>query len=142
MNSSRQNKAPQWGISLENSFAWLLVVVFLIATVLTMFEPVSIWFEQRSRIAELQQQVSADSEALAEIQANIERWSDPAYIEAQARQRLLYVYPGDISYLIVNDVTVDEIDRTVAPKTVGATEINWVDALVGSYAAAAVGENE
>jgi hypothetical protein len=120
---------------------WLVAVGVAILAVITLFEPVSIWFEQRSRIAELQQQVTSDTEALAEIRANIERWSDPAYIEAQARQRLLYVYPGDISYLIVNDVTVDEIDRTVAPKTVGATEINWVDALVGSYAAAAVGEN-
>ena len=120
---------------------WLVGVGLAILAVITLFEPVSIWFEQRARISELQHQVTADTEALAEIRANIERWSDPAYIEAQARQRLLYVYPGDISYLIVNDVTVDEIDRTVAPKTVGATEINWVDALVGSYAAAAVGEN-
>ncbi|MEY5017383.1 MAG: hypothetical protein RL431_432 [Actinomycetota bacterium] len=141
MNSSRQAKTPQWALSLESSFVWLVAVGVAILAVITLFEPVSIWFEQRSRIAELQQQVTSDTEALAEIRANIERWSDPAYIEAQARQRLLYVYPGDISYLIVNDVTVDEIDRTVAPKTVGATEINWVDALVGSYAAAAVGEN-
>lgn len=141
MNSSRQAKTPQWALSLESSFVWLVGVGLAILAVITLFEPVSIWFEQRARISELQQQVTADTEALAEIRANIERWSDPAYIEAQARQRLLYVYPGDISYLIVNDVTVDEIDRTVAPKTVGATEINWVDALVGSYAAAAVGEN-
>jgi hypothetical protein len=141
VNSSRQAKTPQWALSLESSFVWLVGVGLAILAVITLFEPVSIWFEQRARISELQQQVTADTEALAEIRANIERWSDPAYIEAQARQRLLYVYPGDISYLIVNDVTVDEIDRTVAPKTVGATEINWVDALVGSYAAAAVGEN-
>lgn len=141
MNSPRQPKAPQWALSLESSLLWLVAVVIAILAVVILFEPVSIWFEQRAKIAELEQQVTADTEALAEIQANIERWSDPAYIEAQARQRLLYVYPGDISYLIVNDVTVDEIDRTVAPKTVGTTEINWVDALVGSYAAAAVGEN-
>lgn len=141
MSSPRQSKAPQWALSLESSLWWLGAVAAAVLAVITLFEPVSIWFEQRAKIAELQQQVTEDTEALAEIQANIERWSDPAYIEAQARQRLLYVYPGDISYLIVNDVTVDEIDRTVAPKTVGTTEINWVDALVGSYAAAAVGEN-
>ena len=28
---------------------------------------------------------------------------DPAYIEAQARERLYYVFPGDISYLVVGD---------------------------------------
>ena len=38
-----------------------------------------------------------------ELEAEIARWDDPAYIEAQARDRLYYVFPGDRSYLVVGD---------------------------------------
>lgn len=142
MTDPRATRQPLWGRSLENSFFWIVVVVISILAVVSLFGPVQIWFEQRARLATLQQQVEENTAAVAKIQADIDRWSDPAFIETQARQRLLYVYPGDISYLVINDVQVEAVPTTVAPKTVGATDINWVDALMASYAAAAVGGTE
>lgn len=119
---------------------WLVVLGVLIAAVYVLFEPVQIWFQQQVRIGELRAEVTRSQAAVAEMQEDLERWGDRAFVEAQARQRLLFVYPGDVSYLIVNDITVDEgvnVDATAAVKT---TDINWVDALVGSYIAAAVPE--
>ena len=119
---------------------WLGVLGVLVVAVYVLFEPVQIWFQQQVRIGELRAEVTTSKAAVAAMQEDLERWGDRAFVEAQARQRLLFVYPGDVSYLIVNDITVDESAAVDASATVRTTDINWVDALVGSYIAAAVDE--
>lgn len=108
--------------------------------VINLVGPIQIWFEQQVRIAELRAQVDDATASLASAQAELTRWSDRAYVEAQARQRLMYVYPGDISYLVVNDVNAKPAKSTEVLTTVQATDINWVDAFLQSYAFAATTE--
>lgn len=127
-----------WSRQLERSGMWLGILVVVLVAVLVLFEPVQIWFQQQARLGELRAEVTKSKAAVASMQEDLERWGDKAFVEAQARQRLLFVYPGDVSYLIVNDISVDEnvaVDASVAVRT---TDINWVDALVASYIAAAV----
>lgn len=132
--------AELWARQLERSGLWLGVLGVLVVAVYVLFEPVQIWFQQQVRIGELRAEVTTSKAAVAAMQEDLERWGDRAFVEAQARQRLLFVYPGDVSYLIVNDITVDESAAVDASATVRTTDINWVDALVGSYIAAAVDE--
>ena len=117
---------------------WLGILAVIIVAVFVLFEPVQIWFQQQIRIAELQAEVAKSTAEVSAMQEDLKRWGDKAYVEAQARQRLLFVYPGDVSYLIVNDITVTESVSVDASAAVRTTDINWVDALVGSYIAAAV----
>lgn len=117
---------------------WLGILAVIIVAVFVLFEPVQIWFQQQIRIAELQAEVAKSTAEVSAMQEDLKRWGDRAYVEAQARQRLLFVYPGDVSYLIVNDITVKESVSVDASAAVRTTDINWVDALVGSYIAAAV----
>jgi hypothetical protein len=118
-------------------------VLVVLLGVFTLYEPVSIWVEQQIQIASLQKEVEQAKATLAESQANIERWSDRSYIEAQARSRLMFVYPGDISYLVVNDVTADDETAKAAKSEVIATDINWLESFLRSYAlAASVGGKE
>lgn len=117
---------------------WLGILAVIIVAVFVLFEPVQIWFQQQIRIAELQAEVAKSTAEVSAMQEDLKRWGDKAYVEAQARQRLLFVYPGDVSYLIVNDITVKESVSVDASAAVRTTDINWVDALVGSYIAAAV----
>lgn len=119
---------------------WAGILVIIVVAVLVLFEPVQIWFQQQIRIAELQAEVKHSRAAVSAMQEDLKRWGDRAYVEAQARQRLLFVYPGDVSYLIINDVTVKDSVEVDASAAVRTTDINWVDALVGSYIAAAVNE--
>lgn len=119
---------------------WLGVLVVIVMAVFVLFEPVQIWFEQQNRIAQLHAEVAKSKAEVSAMQEDLKRWGDKAFVEAQARQRLLFVYPGDVSYLIINDITVKDevaVDATAAVQT---TDINWVDALVGSYIAAAVNQ--
>ena len=41
-----------------------------------------------------------------ELEHQLERWQDPAYVQAQARDRLGYVMPGETPYVVVDPETV------------------------------------
>ena len=61
--------------------------------------PFKIWLAQRGQIADLQAQTKAQEQHVAALQAQQQRWNDPAYIEQQARLRLHYVLPGEKAYV-------------------------------------------
>jgi hypothetical protein len=108
-----------------------------VVAIVNLWQPVQIWFEQQARLAELDREVATARATLAEAQADMMRWTDRAYVEAQARERLMFVYPGDISYLVVNDVDAKPAKSDEVVGTVQTTDIDWIDAFVQSYAFAA-----
>lgn len=122
---------------IQRSGTVIIGIIIAFAAVANLWDPVQIWFEQQARLAELDREVAAARATLAEAQADMERWTDRAYVEAQARQRLMFVYPGDISYLVVNDVDAKPAKSDEVLGTVQTTTIDWVDAFVQSYAFAA-----
>jgi cell division protein FtsB len=95
-------------------------------------------------IVEQQQQVAALEKALADkkkdvstLKSDIDRWSDPAYIVAQARDRLIYVYPGDLTYLVIDDgKTVTTDDGAPISKTIQTTRVDWLRSLLSSVVTA------
>jgi cell division protein FtsB len=125
---------------LQRSGSVIVGLIIVVVAVVNLWQPVQIWFEQQARIAELDREVAAARATLAEAQADMMRWTDRAYVEAQARQRLMFVYPGDISYLVVNDVDAKPAKSDEVLGTVQTTAIDWVDAFVQSYAFAAAPE--
>lgn len=122
---------------IQRSGVVVIGVIIAIAAIVDLSPPIQIWFEQQAKLAQLEKDVAAARANLAEAQADMKRWSDRAYIEAQARERLMFVYPGDISYLVVKDVEVKSVDPDEVLTTVQTTEIDWVDAFMQSYAFAA-----
>jgi cell division protein FtsB len=122
---------------IQRSGAIIVGLIIAVAAVVDLSHPVQIWFEQQARLAELDKEVAAARATLAEAKAEVERWSDRAYVEAQARERLMFVYPGDISYLVVNDVDAKPTKSDDVLGTVQRTSIDWVDAFLQSYAFAA-----
>ena len=122
---------------LRRSGSVIVGIIIAIVAIVNLWQPVQIWFEQQARIAELDREVAAARATLAEAQADMMRWTDRAYVEAQARERLMFVYPGDISYLVVNDVDAKPAKSDEVLVAVQTTTIDWVDAFVQSYAFAA-----
>ena len=45
------------------------------------------------------------------LRAELEDWEDPAFVVAQARSRLHFVFPGEVGYVVLG-----EDDRPVAPE--------------------------
>jgi cell division protein FtsB len=70
------------------------------ALVLTLAYPAQRYLAQQSQISELEQERAAQLERIAALEERKQKWNDPAYVKAQARQRLQYVLPGEVAYVI------------------------------------------
>lgn len=128
------------GIRLSGFMAIMLGLVVLAAFVLV--PTVATFVEQRQRIAALAAAVQVTEAEVAELERERERWSDPAYITTQARERLYYVQPGEVVYLVDNDLDAADLPatQTDVPEDVARTQTDWMAQLVRSVAGAGLAE--
>ena len=73
--------------------------------------PLNRYFASRSALNGAAQQLQSDKHQLGELKKQIAKWSDPGYIERQARTRLQYAMPGDTTYIVVDHGQANEIDQ-------------------------------
>ncbi|MBX9471457.1 FtsB family cell division protein [Microcella sp.] len=129
--------ATPWFRSLQISGFTVAVFVLIVAALVILAPSLRLLVEQQQEIAALEQRVIDQQAVVDELQTEIDRWQDPAYIEAQARNRLLYVYPGDISYLVIDDgLTAESSDGTPVSDEIQTTRIDWTRALLSSIVTA------
>ena len=129
--------ATPWFRSLQISGFTVAVFVLIVAALVILAPSLRLLVEQQQEIAALEQRVIDQQAVVDELQTEIDRWQDPAYIEAQARDRLLYVYPGDISYLVIDDgLTPQSSDGTPVSDEIQSTRIDWTRALLSSIVTA------
>ncbi|WFR84812.1 septum formation initiator family protein [Arthrobacter sp. Y-9] len=76
-----------------------LGLVMLAITVL-LAPTVKNWWDQRQQIAQLQEDIRNKQADQDELQKQIVRWHDPAYVQQQARDRINMVMPGEIGYWV------------------------------------------
>ncbi len=128
-----------------------LIAVIVLGT-FVISQDVQIYLDQRRQIVEMEQSIALAEEAVSEMQAERDRWQDPVYIRSQARDRLYYVLPGEVSYLVMNSEGMDFSDTSgtlgaVLAEKRNADEIsleakaaqeNWVDSIVESVLRAAL----
>ncbi len=74
------------------------VAVMLIASYTT---SVHAWWQQRSEIAALEAQNRQSEAEITELEDQQRRWSDPAYVRQQARERFGWVMPGEVGYRVI-----------------------------------------
>jgi len=122
-----------WLRSLRFSGFSLLMLVILVLFVVVLAPSLKTLIQQQQQIAALQDEVVGQQDDVDALQGDVARWSDPAYIEAQARDRLLYVYPGEYSYLVMGD-SADEAAPGAAPisDTLQMPQVDWVAAMTSS----------
>jgi cell division protein FtsB len=85
--------------NLTGRAAVLALVVCLLA--ISMAYPLREYLSQRGDIVQYRAQVAEQQKRVAELRIQHKRWSDRAYVEAQARERLHYVMPGETSYVVL-----------------------------------------
>lgn len=116
---------------------FLLLTLVAVLIVFLAAPTTKIWLEQRAEIAALEQSI-ADMEAeQASLEDRVDQWSDETYVKQQARDRLLYVMPGERSYLVVG---AEEMEGAVVDSSAAQVEAEkpaWVDALWDSVVASA-----
>jgi cell division protein FtsB len=77
----------------------LLVVIGLFGFSLV-FPTLRLYMAQQVQTAQLKAQVEAAEKVSEELAAQLARWDDPAYVKAQARQRLSFAMPGDRTFRV------------------------------------------
>ena len=108
----------------------LLTVLFIAA--LIMAQPLQLLLEQQNDITQAQQQLAQEQQRQQDLETQLERWEDPAYVQQQARERFNMVMPGERKYLVIDDETEPaEPEPTVATLDEDL-EMGWADRLWGS----------
>jgi cell division protein FtsB len=126
-----------WFRNLQLSGFTVTVFLLIVAALVVLAPSLRIAVEQQQEITELERLVAEQQAAVEDLEIEIDRWQDPAYIEAQARGRLLYVYPGDISYLVIDDGPMAESDNgQPISDEIQTTRIQWTRALLSSFVTA------
>lgn len=115
------------------------VVIMLGLVVLGTFvlvPTVGTYMDQRQQIQALQNAVQISQSEVDDLQMQRDRWSDPAYIRTQARERLGYTFPGEVVYLIDNDLPASATpqEQDDVSEDVGQTQTDWMAQLVRSIA--------
>lgn len=93
----------------------MLLVLVSVGAFITVAIPFQQWFEQRSRLAELQSQLDGFEAEIAQKQAEVSRWADPAFVRSQARDRLHYVLPGEVGYIVLEAEEAPAVAQVVQP---------------------------
>lgn len=116
----------------------MVVLVLIVAGVVVLSPTLSILAEQQQEIATLEAALQESEEAVVSLEAQRERWRDPAFVETQARERLLFVYPGDITYLVIDDVgEPEDTEELEVSQDIVRSSTDWREALLASYLVAA-----
>ena len=87
----------------------LFVVVAMLAVAYTW--PVKEYLRQHGELARLRAASTATQARVDALQAQKRRWADPAYVQAQARERLHFVLPGETAFVVLQP------DRPAQPQT-------------------------
>ena len=126
--------------------------VLVVLAIFSLAPQVQIWYEQQVQIADLEKQNAATKASLSQMKQDLKRWDDPAYVRAQARDRLYYVMPGEISFLVMGAENIDPSDAsgtveaalaasrntTELSSKVSSTKSNWTKNLVDTVVRAGV----
>ncbi|MGH3689404.1 MAG: FtsB family cell division protein [Microbacterium sp.] len=118
------------GIRLSAFSVIMLSLVVLGAWVLV--PTLGTFIDQRQKIAALEASVQVSEDQIAALVSERERWNDPAYITTQARERLYYVKPGEVVYLIDNDLDPAALPREQEPvsDTLEEKPADWMPQLL------------
>lgn len=81
--------------------AVLMVVVAVL--VVSYASSMRAYLQQRGHINDLRDQIAHSQSDITRLEREKRRWDDKAFVQAQARDRLGWVLPGETSYQVIGD---------------------------------------
>jgi cell division protein FtsB len=135
-----ERRVGLWLGSVRISGVTILALALVILGVGILGPQINVLVEQRRDVADLEQLVREKEMAIDDLEKQRARWEDPAYIRAQARERLFYVMPGEISFIVISDVPIVERPLEKPSTAVQSTESDWVRGLFNSVMVAGLSD--
>ena len=140
--TARSVDVREWasGIRLSAFSVIMLSLVVLGAWVLV--PTLGTFIDQRQKIAALEQSIQVSEDQITALQKERDRWNDPAYITTQARERLYYVKPGEVVYLIDDDLDPAALPQEQGPvsDTLEETPSDWMPQLLRTLTSAGLSD--
>lgn len=65
--------------------------------------PLRAWYDQHTRRSALEQESAELRTSIDDLETELRLWDDPIYVRAQARERLGFVLPGEVGYVVVDE---------------------------------------
>ena len=138
-----ESAAGSWLRGFRMSGFTLTILFLMISGLIVLAPSLKVLVEQRGQIAELERQNAEAESTVAGLQEEVDRWSDPSFLKAQARDRLLYAFPGDITYLVIDDaVPVQDGDGLPISDEIQTGQVDWVRSVLGSVMSAGLSDPE
>jgi cell division protein FtsB len=109
----------------------------VILLVVLLASPIQRYLTSRSELSGAAQQLRDDRQQLAELNRQKALWSDPGFIQQQARARLQYAMPGDTVYVVVDKGQKSDIEKSAGTTGKKAAGPGWNNRLMDSVRAAA-----
>ncbi len=90
--------------------------------------------EQRRHIDSLEDSISDSRQAIADLEREKRRWRDDAYVEAQARARFAFGFPGEIGYHVLDEdgEPLDPQSTLDDPEVIGDGRPEWWESTLSS----------
>ncbi|NEK85488.1 septum formation initiator family protein [Blastococcus saxobsidens] len=114
----------------------VLLVGLLLLLALTLAGPIRQYLAGQAELAQLAAEGRELDQRAADLEAQLDRQSDPAYAERQARERLAYVLPGDRLVIVVDGEAVEGDAGTLAAAAGTPEPRSWYEGLMESVAIA------
>lgn len=103
--------------------AILITVVLIVLIAIAV--PLRNYYAGRAEIARLEASISEKERQKAELEAQIDRYNDPAYVEQEARRRLGMMAPGETAWRIIDPRM--QADAITTPRVSGIDpETPWL----------------
>jgi cell division protein FtsB len=83
-----------------------VLAVVVAALALALAAPLRELLSQRSQISSLNSSITSQQQQVAALQKAQKQWANPTYVEQQARDRLHYVFPGQVPYVTLSPTPV------------------------------------
>jgi|KBSSwiStaDraftv2_1062776.scaffolds.fasta_scaffold56526_2 cell division protein FtsB len=106
----------------------LVLGALIVLMIVVLASPLNRYFNSRSDASDAQRQLQDDRAKVSELQQQLELWSDPGFIQQQARNQLQFAMPGDTVYVVVDKGQESDIDKTAGTDATGPAQ-TWNDKL-------------
>ena len=77
-----------------------ILSLITVALLLYMVVPLRTYIAQRDRLAQLERQSQVLEQQKTKLEAEVDQWKDPAYLELIARACLGMVRPGEVAFVV------------------------------------------
>ncbi|MGB4778507.1 septum formation initiator family protein [Microbacterium sp.] len=133
---ARRVDVREWAGGIRFSAFTAIMLGLVVLAVFVLVPTVGTYLGQRQQIAALENSVRVTTDQVAALEQEKDRWADPSYIASQARARLYYFRPGEVVYLVDDDLPDTAIpkEQSAVSDEVEEARPDWMSQLVRSIA--------